>query len=93
VFSNRVLNFSLKIEEGILADIHLAVQKKTKQEFVVKKVVHRLLHPRDAVSLNDEISVLRAVSDCKHVLGLQEVFEDPDCTCLVLNHFKGEIID
>jgi serine/threonine protein kinase len=70
----------------------LAIHRTTKQEFVVKKAVPRLLHPTDAAALNDEMSVLQAVSDCKHVVRLLEVFETPDYTCLVLEHFKGKAL-
>jgi serine/threonine protein kinase len=70
----------------------LASHIKTKQEFVVKKVVRRFLHPSDVASLNDEMSVLQALRDCKHVVRLQEVFESPDSTCLVLEHFKGKAL-
>ena len=82
----------LQIGEGIFANIHLAIQKSTQVEFAVKKITRRFLHPIDAAALNDEIAVLREVSGCIHVTRLQRVFENPDTTCLVMEHFRGKAL-
>jgi serine/threonine protein kinase len=43
-------------------------------------------------ALNDEIGVLRALADGDHVVRLQEVYEDPDTTFLVLEYIKGDVL-
>lgn len=70
-------------------NIHLATHRTTKQEFAVKKVIRRQLHPSDAAALNDEMAVLKDIRTCPHVVRIHEVYENPDCTCLVLEHFTG----
>jgi serine/threonine protein kinase len=68
----------------------LATKKKTKEEFSVKRIVRKDLHPRDVVALNDEISALRAVAGCEYVIHLKEVYEDADHTYIVMERINGE---
>lgn len=50
------------------------------------------MHSGDVAALNDEIAVLRALAHGDHVVRLQEVYEDPDTTFLVLEYIQGDVL-
>jgi serine/threonine protein kinase len=50
------------------------------------------LHPRDVLSVGEEIAALKDVSDCNHVIHLKDVYEDPDHTFLVMEHVPGDLL-
>jgi serine/threonine protein kinase len=68
----------------------VARNKKTEEEFSVKEVVRKDLHPTDVASLNDEISALRAIAGCEYVIRLKEVYEDAEYTRIVMERISGE---
>jgi serine/threonine protein kinase len=52
------------------------------------------LHPSDAVALHDEISALKKVTDCEHIVKLYDIYDEPDFTILVLELMGGgDLID
>eukprot|EP00934_Nitzschia_sp_Nitz4_P006054 Nitzschia sp. Nitz4//scaffold309_size21490//8451//12430//NITZ4_008610-RA/size21490-augustus-gene-0.0-mRNA-1//1//CDS//3329547177//6044//frame0 len=79
---------------GIFSKFRVATALTGKQEYSVKKIVRRELHPGDLVALNDEIEVLQAIKDCdsKSVACLHEVYEDPDATYLVFEKLSGQVL-
>jgi serine/threonine protein kinase len=88
--SNTRVTFFLKIMDTLYGQIHLATHKTTGTQYFVKRVVRRVLHPREAKAVNDEIAVLRAASECRQILNIHEVYEDADITAIVMDHVKGQ---
>lgn len=52
----------------------------------------RNLVPTDVMALDDEISVMRAITDSKHVVRLKEVYEDADYTHIVMERVYGTVL-
>eukprot|EP00934_Nitzschia_sp_Nitz4_P006340 Nitzschia sp. Nitz4//scaffold309_size21490//14165//18158//NITZ4_008611-RA/size21490-augustus-gene-0.1-mRNA-1//1//CDS//3329547180//6330//frame0 len=96
---NDVFELSEETGVGLFSKFHVATTLTSKQEFSVKKFVRRDLPPGDLVALNDEIEVLKTISDdcddqavAKTLAWLHEVFEDPDATYLVFEKLCGEVL-
>jgi calcium-dependent protein kinase len=58
----------------------------------VKKVCRHKLFESDIVALDDEIAVMRAIADSKHVIQLKEVYEDADYTHIVMERVYGTVL-
>jgi calcium-dependent protein kinase len=46
----------------------------------------------DVVALDDEITVMRAISDSKHVIHFKAVYEDADYTHIVMERIYGTVL-
>lgn len=83
-----------QLDEGDFGELHESKHKQSKQVVAVKRITRTDLHPSDAVALQDEISALRMVADCSHIINLLDVFEEPDYTYMVFERLHGgELID
>lgn len=69
--------------------MYAGVHKQSKKEFAIKCVDRLHLQPSDAIALQDEITALRKVEDCRHVVRLHDVFDEPDTSYLVFERMRG----
>eukprot|EP00980_Cylindrotheca_fusiformis_P030184 scaffold24525_cov162-Cylindrotheca_fusiformis.AAC.1 len=81
-----------QIGHGEFAEIHIAIHRLSNSEVAVKKVCRRNLIPSDVIALDDEISVMRALADSRHVIRFKEVYEDPDYTFIVMERVYGTVL-
>jgi len=72
-----------------MADLYIAINRKTNTEAAVKKVCRRKLLESDVIALDDEIAVMRKLSGSKHVTQLLDVYEDVEYTHLVIERVYG----
>jgi len=79
---------------GDFSVIYEARHKQSGVNYAIKCVSRKDLHSGDAVALQDEISALRVLKDCKYVLTLHDVFDEPDTSYVVLERMHGgDLID
>lgn len=78
--------------EGDFDPFYDAKHKQSKEKYAVKRIMRIDLDPTDAVALQDEIAVLRMVSDCDAIIHLHDVFEEPDYTYIVLEKLHGGLL-
>jgi len=79
---------------GNFSTIHNAKHKQSEIEYAVKCIGRRDLHPSDAVALQDEIIALKILKDCRFIVTLHDVFEEPNMTYVVLERMRGgDLID
>jgi calcium/calmodulin-dependent protein kinase I len=79
---------------GNFSTIHNGKHKQSEIEYAIKCIGRRDLHPSDAVALQDEITALKILKDCRFIVTLHDVFEEPNTTYVVLERMRGgDLID
>jgi len=86
---NQAFELLQQIGQGEMADLYIAINRKTNTEAAVKKVCRRKLLESDVIALDDEIAVMRKLSGSKHVTQLLDVYEDVEYTHLVIERVYG----
>jgi serine/threonine protein kinase len=82
------------IEQGDFSLTREARHYKSKEFYAVKAIKRTDLETSDAVAVQDEISTLQMLKDCPQIITLQDVFEEPDYTYMVMERLRGgELID
>jgi serine/threonine protein kinase len=67
---------------------------QSNNEYAVKCIPRKALHPSDAVALQDEITALKVLKGCPYIVNLYDVFEEPDTSYVVLERMRGgDLID
>mmetsp|Transcript_44023 Transcript_44023/g.65288 ORF Transcript_44023/g.65288 Transcript_44023/m.65288 type:complete len:1102 (-) Transcript_44023:68-3373(-) len=91
---NELYEMGPELGAGAFSVVKSAIHTQSEKEYAVKCVPRKDLHPSDAVALQDEITALRVLVDCPHIVTLRDVFDEPNTTYVVLERMHGgDLID
>jgi serine/threonine protein kinase len=90
----ELYNLGREVGSGNFSVVFECNHKQSGEEFAVKCVPRKDLHPSDAVALQDEISALKLLKDSRYIVTLHDVFDEPDTSYVVLERMNGgDLID
>ena len=91
---DELYTYRSQIGTGILSTITEATHIQSNKSYAIKCVRREGLHHSDAVALQDEISVLKALTEFSYIVKFFDVFDEADNTFLVLERMEaGDLID
>ena len=91
---DELYTFGAHLGTGISSIMVEATHIQSNKSYAIKCVRSEDLYHGDAVALQDEISALKALSECPYIVKLNDVFNEVDNTFLVLERMEGsDLID
>ena len=90
---NELYEIGAQLGAGTLSTVTAATHVQSKKSFAIKCVRREDLHHSDTVALQDEISALKALAECPHIVKFYDVFDEVDNTYIVLECMEaGDLI-
>ena len=74
---------------GTFSVIHESAHRDSGEILAVKRIPRCDLWEEDAVALQSEISCLKSLTECPYVVKLNEVYDEPDFTYIVMERLMG----
>jgi len=80
---------------GAFSTVRTATHKRSpNKEFAVKCIVKSKLTEEDICALRDEVDILTALSECRHIIRLYDFFDEPGDFYLIMETMRGgELFD
>jgi len=92
---SELYSLSTVLGTGAFSTVKSATHKGSPtKEYAVKCIQRGRLKEEDILALKDEVEILNALRNCKHIIRLFDFFDEPDTYYLVMETmFGGELFD